>query len=130
MFSFEFSGQSKGDLQTTMSLIVKLTRRSRREGRSEERTHLQLSHLLLLIYCNCDQLHPLTPSMFWKTLRMLLIKVSKTKDIDKEVRLLRKYELAVREATIQLPCAVKALIRAGALTFSLRVFTPTRGSWT
>ena len=28
---------------------------------------------------------------------MLLIMESKTKDIDKEVRLLRKYELAVRE---------------------------------
>lgn len=57
---------------------------------------------------------------------MLLIKESKTKDIDKEVRLLRKYELAVRGATIKLPCAIKAFIRASAHTFP-SVFEP--NSW-
>jgi hypothetical protein len=58
--------------------------------------------------------------MFSKNASMLFIKESKTKDIDKEVRLLRKY----REATIQLPCAVNALIRAGAThIFSIRVRT-------
>ena len=61
---------------------------------------------------------------------MHLINESKTKDIDKEeVRLLREYELAVREATIQLPCAVKALIRAGAHIFPL-CSNLTRGSCT
>lgn len=90
---------TNGDSHWQYSQTTTLSRRTR-EGRSEERTRRQLSLLLLLniyyVLINYIRWHP---QCFQKTLRMLLIKESKTKDIDKEVRLLRRYEQAVREAT-------------------------------